>query len=59
MRARRPAMCICVPGSGPQVFGKQLPDSICSVGGGYITGPAAAEIVVHTFTGKASYLQHQ
>lgn len=35
-----------------QVFATQLPESICSVDGGYVTGPAAAEIIVHTFTGK-------
>jgi hypothetical protein len=34
------------------VFSVQLPESICSVDGGYVTSAAAADIIVHTFTGK-------
>lgn len=35
-----------------QVFSTQLPESICTVDGGYVTSAAAADIIVHTFTGK-------
>jgi len=39
-------------GEPRRVFATQLPESICTVDGGYVTSAAAAEIIVHTFTGK-------
>lgn len=47
----RPLPCPCVTDPS-QVFSVQLPESICSVDGGYVTSAAAADIIVHTFTGK-------
>ena len=38
-----------------QVFSTQLPESICSVDGGYVTSAAAADIIIHTFTGKVGH----
>lgn len=41
-------------GTPQKVFSAKLPESICSVDGGYVTSASSPDIIVHTFSGKVS-----